>query len=29
MWWLAAAVFTAMLVIALIGFHHLLGNNRR
>jgi hypothetical protein len=28
MWWLAAAVFTAMLIIALIGFHYLLSNNR-
>jgi hypothetical protein len=28
MWWLAATVFTAMLIIALIGFHRLLGNNR-
>ena len=28
MWWLAATVFTAMLIIALIGFHRLLSNNR-
>jgi hypothetical protein len=28
MWWLAATVFTGMLIIALIGFHRLLSNNR-
>jgi hypothetical protein len=28
MWWLAATVFTAMLIIALMGFHRLLSNNR-
>src|SRR5580698_6868037 len=26
MWWLAATVFTAMLIIALMGFHRLLSN---